>query len=68
PARWVLEYYPVEVVRESARSTRIRFHSPDAEVPARLLLRLGADARLVEGPEVAGRVSEIGQALLGKYR
>jgi len=68
PARWVLEYYPVEVVRESARSTRIRFHSPDAEVPARLLLRLGADARLVEGPEVAGRVDEIGQALLGKYR
>lgn len=68
PARWVLEYYPVEVVRESARSTRIRFHSPDAEVPARLLLRLGADARLVEGPEVAGRVDVIGQALLGKYR
>lgn len=67
-ARWVLEYYPVEVVRESARSTRIRFHSPDAEVPARLLLRLGPDARLVEGPEVEGRISEIGQALLGKYR
>lgn len=67
-ARWVLEYYPVEVVRESARSTRIRFHSPDAEVPARLLLRLGPDARLVEGPEVAGRVSEIGHTLLGKYR
>ncbi len=40
-ARWVLEYYPVDVVRESSRTTRIRFHSPDAEVPARLLLRLG---------------------------
>lgn len=67
-ARWVLEYYPVEMMRESARSTRIRFHSPDAEVPARLLLRLGTDARLVEGPEVAARTEEIGRSLLAKYR
>lgn len=68
PARWVLEYYPVDVVRESSRTTRIRFHSPDAEVPARLLLRLGTDARLVEGPEVAERTAEIGRSLLAKYR
>ncbi|HEX6301926.1 MAG TPA: WYL domain-containing protein [Acidimicrobiia bacterium] len=67
-ARWVLEYYPVEVIRDSTRSTRIRFHSPDAEVPARLLLRLGTDARLVEGPEVAARTDEIGRSLLAKYR
>ena len=67
-ARWVLEYYPVEVVRESSTGTRIRFHSPDAEVPGRLLLRLGADARLVEGQEVVARVREIGQALLARYR
>lgn len=67
-ARWVLEYYPVEVMRESAKSTRIRFHSPDAEVAARLLLRLGPDARLVEGPEVAARTEEIGRSLLTKYR
>jgi predicted DNA-binding transcriptional regulator YafY len=67
-ARWVLEYYPVEVVRETAKITRIRFHSPDAEVPARLLLRLGTDARLIEGPEVAERALEIGHSLLAKYR
>lgn len=66
-ARWVLEYYPVDVVRESSRTTRIRFHSPDAEVPARLLLRLGADARLVEGPEVAERLNTIGSSLLARY-
>jgi len=66
-ARWVLEYYPVEVIRESSQSTRIRFHSPDAEVPARLLLRLGTDARLVEGSEVAVRTHEIGRSLLSKY-
>lgn len=66
-ARWVLDYYPVEVVSESSRSTRIRFHSPDAEVPARLLLRLGADARLIEGTEVADRVASIGRSLLFRY-
>lgn len=67
-ARWVLEYYPVEVVRTSKSSTRIRFHSPDAEVPARLLLRLGRSGRLVEGHEVALRVREIGSDLLSRYR
>ena len=66
-ARWVLEYYPVDVVEESSGTTRIRFHSPDAEVPARLLLRLGGDARLVEGPEVAERLSTIGNSLLARY-
>lgn len=67
-ARWVLEYYPVDVMRESSRSTRIRFHSPDAEVPARLLLRLGTDARLVKGEEVAARVAKIGNILTARYR
>jgi proteasome accessory factor C len=66
-ARWVLDYYPVEVLRESSRTIRIRFSSPDVEVPARLLLRLGHDARLVEGPEVAERSREIGEALLSSY-
>lgn len=67
-ARWVLEYYPVEVIRESSRMTRIRFHSPDAEVPARLVLRLGDDAKLVDGSEVAARVGEIGRELLDRYQ
>lgn len=66
-ARWVLDYYPVEVDRETSRGTRIRFFSPDAEVPARLLLRLGSEATLVEGPEVAARTREIGEALLARY-
>jgi proteasome accessory factor C len=66
-ALWVLEYYPVEVMRESSRTTRIRFSAPDPEVPARLLLRLGIDARLVEGPEVADRIKELGESLLAVY-
>lgn len=67
-ARWVLEYYPVDVIRESSRTTRIRFHSPDVEVPARLLLRLGTNAQLVEGSEVAARVTQIGRTLLDTYQ
>jgi proteasome accessory factor C len=66
-ARWVLEYYPVEVLTVSPDATRIRFHSPDAEVPARLLLRLGTEGRLVEGPEVRDRVLQIGESLLSTY-
>lgn len=68
PARWVLEYYPVEVVEESDATTTIKFHSPDAEIPARLLLRLGTDARLVSGDEVRSRVAEIGESLLATYQ
>ncbi len=67
-ARWVLEYYPVEVVSESKSKTRIRFHSPESEVPARLLLRLGKDAKLVEGDEVRARLAEMGRELLAKYQ
>lgn len=66
-ARWVLEYYPVEVVDDSGDVIRIRFHSPEAEVPARLLLRLGESARLVEGDVVGARTRAIGKALLGSY-
>jgi len=67
-ARWVLEYYPVEVLAEKENSSRIRFSSPDTEVPARLLLRLGTDAKLVDGDEVRERVREMGESLLATYR
>jgi proteasome accessory factor C len=67
-AKWVLEYYPVEVLREFKSKTRIRFSAPDVEVPARLLLRLGENALLVRGSEVADRVRELGSDLLSKYR
>lgn len=67
-ARWVLEYYPVELVEDTADYTRIRFSAPDPELPARLLLRLGETARLSEGPETAARVRQIGRSLLDRYR
>jgi proteasome accessory factor C len=67
-ARWVLEYYPVEVLEDDGEVVRIRFLSPDVEVPARLLLRLADTARLIEGVEVAQRVGEMGARLLSRYR
>ena len=66
-ASWVTEYYPVEVVKELKGRTRIRFWSPDPEPAARLLIRLGDTARLVEGPEVKDRLSVLGQSLLQRY-
>lgn len=67
-ASWVLDYYPVDVLKQTRTGTEIRFSSPDAEIPARLLLRLGADARLLEGDEVRARLSSIAETLLAKYR
>lgn len=67
-AYWVLEYYPVEVTKQLKTKKRIRFSAPDPEVPARLLLRLGTNARLVKGEEVAARVRELGSVLLETYQ
>ena len=67
-ASWVPDYYPVEIIGIDDHGTFIKFSSPDVELPARLLLRLGASGRLVKGPEVARRVREIGDAILARYR
>ena len=66
-ARWVLEYYPVEIIEDDGDTVRIGFASPDAEVPARLLLRLGDTARLIEGADVSERLSSLGSKLLEMY-
>jgi proteasome accessory factor C len=67
-ATWVLDYYPVDVLKETRAGTEIRFSSPDAEIPARLLLRLGAEAKLLDGDEVRARVRSIGKDLVAKYQ
>jgi proteasome accessory factor C len=67
-ARWVLDYYPVDVLKETKTGIEIRFTSPDAEIPARLLLRLGPKARLLEGDEVRERLLAIAEILQARYR
>ena len=67
-ASWVPDYYPLEIIKQDASGTHVRFSSPDVELPARLLLRLGESGRLIGGDEVARRVSEIGTAVLARYQ
>jgi proteasome accessory factor C len=62
-AAWVGEYYPVERVE----SDLIRFSSSNPAVIARLLLRLGPDAELVEGAEVAAALDDMRSRILARY-
>ncbi len=63
-AQWVADYYPVEDLGDGV----IRFSAGDAAVPARLLLRLGADAELIEGQEVADLLDEFRSRIKARYR
>lgn len=66
-ARWVADYYPVEMIEDGDEGATIRFSAHDPAVAARLLLRLGEDARLVEGTEVAAALEELRSRILDRY-
>ena len=66
-AEWVAEYYPVEVLRREAGRLVVRFSAPDASVTARLLVRLGAQAELLEGPEVAAAAADLRGRIRRRY-
>lgn len=66
-ARWVLDYYPVDVVEDGDGRLVIEFSAADPSVAARLLLRLGARAQLVDGDEVRDALSELGERVLARY-
>jgi len=65
-ARWVAEYYPVETV-EDGEDLTVRFSAPDASVTARLLLRLGPAASLLEGDEVAEELAGLRSRIAARY-
>lgn len=67
PARWVADYYPVEVVDESPEGLTVRFSAATALVAARLLVRLGDAGVLLEGDEVAAAVRELRGRILTRY-
>lgn len=68
-ARWVVDYYPVEIVSDDAANgvLTVRFSTADATVAARLLLRLGEDATLVEGDEVGAKLAELRRRIRVRY-
>jgi len=65
--RWVVDQYPNEGVEDlGGGRLRVRLRVSGAAWLERLLLRLGPDATVVEGPEDAGR--EAAGRLLARYR
>ena len=48
-AGWVTDYYPVREVSGEASGSVVEFSASDPAVVARLLLRLGGSARLLDG-------------------
>lgn len=67
-AQWVTDYYPVTVLGdEDAGQRTIEFAASDPLVTARLLIRLGADAELVSGDEVAAATVSLRKRILSRY-
>ena len=66
-ARWVAEYYPVDVIEDPGPEMLVRFAMSDARVAARLLVRLGDKARLVEGEEVERELHNLRSEILARY-
>ena len=66
-ARWVADYYPVEELSDDESGLVVRFAANDAAVPARLLLRLGAEAELIDGSEVESAVADMKSRIVARY-
>jgi len=66
-ARWVAEYYPVTILSSEGDDLEVEFFASGTSVAVRLLLRLGPDADLVEGDEVAVALDAVRAALLRRY-
>jgi len=64
-AAWVADYYPVDIV--STDPLVIRFSASDPSVAARLLVRLGGDATLLEGAETATATETLRRKVLSRY-
>lgn len=65
--RWVAEYYPVDVLEDRGEEMTIRISVGDPVVAARLLIRLGASAELVDGDAVARATAELRSRITKRY-
>ncbi len=66
-ARWVVDYYPADVIEDTDDATTIRLSTSDPMVAARLLLRLGGEAELIDGSEVGEALGELRERILRRY-
>lgn len=67
-SRWVADYYPVEVLSEDDSGMVIEFSAADPAVAARLLLRLGPDAQLLQGPETGAALEDLRARIVARYQ
>lgn len=67
-ARWITDYYPVEEVAVEDGFATVRFSASDPRVIARLLVRLGAAAELLEGREVTEALADLRGRILARYQ
>jgi len=66
-AGWVAEYYPVDIVAQDEGGAVVRFSASDPAVGARLLVRLGRDAELLEGGEVSAAAADLRSRIRRRY-
>lgn len=66
-ARWVAEYYPVDVIDDRPEAMTIQMSVGDAAVAARLLIRLGSNAEVVEGSVAADATADLRSRILERY-
>ena len=66
-ARWVVEYYPVEIIDDTDEALVVRFAASDPLVAARLMLRLGSSAKLIEGAAVEAALETLRSSILERY-
>ncbi len=66
-SRWVSEYYPGEAESLESGETRFTMRVSDPIVAARLLLRLGDDARLEAGEAVAAALNDLRHRVAARY-
>ncbi|HEX5631100.1 MAG TPA: WYL domain-containing protein [Acidimicrobiia bacterium] len=70
-AAWVADYYPVDVVSTTEAGTVVEFSAAEPAVVARLLLRLGAAARLLPDRDAAAvreHVTALRGRIIARYR
>jgi proteasome accessory factor C len=68
PARWVAEYYPCDTVtEESDGNTVVTLRTGDLGWARRLVLGLGADAEVLDPPELAAAVRNAAETALKYY-
>ncbi|MGH2722949.1 MAG: helix-turn-helix transcriptional regulator [Actinomycetota bacterium] len=67
-ARWVAEYYQPERVTERGGQVEVTLPTKDLAWVAKLVLRLGGQAEIVDPPELLDLTREVARETLDRYR